>query len=51
MLTRIIAFRAHVRSTDPVFKLGQDKSAQGFTDLVAGHPGQVARGMEGPAQR
>lgn len=52
MLTRIIAFRAHVRSIDPVFKLGQDESAQGFAEIVAGHPDRtLAAWMEGQAQR
>ena len=52
MLTHIIAFRAHVRSADPVFKLGQDESAQGFAEIVARHPDPaLAAWMEGQAQR
>ena len=52
MLKHIIAFRAHVRSADPVFKLGQDESAEGFAEIVARHPdAALATWMEGQAQR
>lgn len=52
MLGQIIAFRAHVRSARHSFKLGQDESAQGFAEIVAGHPDRtLAEWMEGQAQR
>jgi transcriptional regulator len=52
MLKRIIAFRAHVRSAEPVFKLGQDESAQGFAEIVARHPDPaLAAWMEGQAKK
>lgn len=38
MLKHIIAFRAHVRSAKPAFKLGQDESAKDFAEIVARHP-------------
>lgn len=48
MLAHIVAFRAHVRSADPVFKLGQDESAAGFAEIAQGHPDRVlAEWMEG----
>lgn len=48
MLDQIIAFRAHVRSAEHSFKLGQDESAQGFTEIVAGHSDRtLAKWMEG----
>ncbi|APZ98520.1 hypothetical protein BWQ93_08440 [Sphingopyxis sp. QXT-31] len=48
MLTHIVAFRAHVRSAEPAYKLGQDESAEGFAEIVAGHPNRVlAEWMEG----
>lgn len=51
MLEHIIAFRAHVLSAEPVFKLGQDESAAGFAEIVAGHPDQtLAAWMEGQAK-
>lgn len=37
MLDQIIAFRAHVRSAEHSFKLGQDESAEGFAEIVSGH--------------
>lgn len=37
MLDQIIAFRAHVVSAEHSFKLGQDESAEGFAEIVAGH--------------
>jgi transcriptional regulator len=52
MLDRIIAFRAHVRSAEHSFKLGQDESAQGFAEIVAGHTDRtLATWMEGQAKR
>lgn len=48
MLDQIIAFRAHVRSAEHRFKLGQDESAEGFTEIVAGHSDRtLAKWMEG----
>lgn len=38
MLTRIIAFRATVRSCDATFKLGQDERPEAFAQILAGHP-------------
>lgn len=38
MLDQIIAFRAHVVSAEHSFKLGQDESAAGLAEIVAGHP-------------
>ncbi|NIJ38269.1 transcriptional regulator [Sphingopyxis panaciterrae] len=50
MLAQVIGFRAHVRSSEPRFKLGQDESAAGFAEIVAGHPDRVlAAWMEGQA--
>ncbi|UKK85167.1 FMN-binding negative transcriptional regulator [Sphingopyxis sp. BSN-002] len=37
MLDQIIAFRAHVVSAEHSFKLGQDESATGLAEIVAGH--------------
>jgi len=37
MLDQIIAFRAHVVSAEHSFKLGQDESAAGLVEIVAGH--------------
>lgn len=52
MLDQIIAFRAHVRSAEHSFKLGQDESAQGFAEIVAGHSDRtLAAWMEGQARR
>jgi len=52
MLDQIIAFRAHVRSAEHSFKLGQDESAQGFAEIVAGHSDRtLAKWMEGQDQR
>jgi len=52
MLDHIIAFRAHVRSAEHSFKLGQDESAQGFAEIVAGHSDRtLAKWMEGQNQR
>lgn len=52
MLKHIIAFRAHVRGADPVFKLGQDESPQGFAEIVARHADPALTAwMEGQAQR
>ena len=51
MLTHIIAFRAHILSAEPVFKLGQDESAAGFAEIVARHPDRtLAEWMEGQAR-
>lgn len=48
MLDQIIAFRAHVRSAEHSFKLGQDESAEGFAEIVAGHSDRtLAKWMEG----
>lgn len=48
MLGQIIAFRAHVRSAEHSFKLGQDESAEGFVEIVAGHGDRtLAKWMEG----
>ena len=52
MLDQIIAFRAHVRSTEHSFKLGQDESPQVFDEIVAGHSDRtLAKWMEGQAGR
>ena len=52
MLDQIIAFRAHVRSAEHSFKLGQDESPQGFAEIVAGHGDRtLALWMEGQAKR
>ncbi|KTE05348.1 FMN-binding negative transcriptional regulator [Sphingopyxis sp. H115] len=52
MLDQIIAFRAHVRSAEHSFKLGQDESPRGFTEIVAGHSDRtLAAWMEGQAKR
>lgn len=52
MLDQIIAFRAHVRSAEHSFKLGQDESAKGFAEIVAGHSDRtLAEWMEGQAKR
>jgi transcriptional regulator len=52
MLDQIIAFRAHVRSTEHSFKLGQDESPQGFAEIVAGHSDPtLVQWMEGQARR
>ncbi|MBB6425055.1 FMN-binding negative transcriptional regulator [Sphingopyxis sp. JAI128] len=52
MLDQIIAFRAHVRSAEHSFKLGQDESAHGFAEIVAGHSDRtLAVWMEGQAKR
>lgn len=52
MLDQIVAFRAHVCSTEHSFKLGQDESAQGFAEIVAGHGDRtLTRWMEGQAKR
>lgn len=52
MLDQIIAFRAHVRSAEHSFKLGQDESPQGFAEIVAGHTDRtLAKWMEGQAKR
>lgn len=52
MLDQIIAFRAHVRSAEHSFKLGQDESAEGFAEIVAGHSDRtLAKWMEGQNQR
>lgn len=52
MLDQIIAFRAHVRSAEHSFKLGQDESAQGFAEIVAGHSDRtLTQWMEGQAKR
>ena len=52
MLDQIIAFRAHVRTVEHSFKLGQDESPQGFAEIVSGHPDPtLAAWMEGQAKR
>jgi transcriptional regulator len=52
MLDQIIAFRAHVRSAEHSFKLGQDESAQSFAEITAGHSDRtLAEWMEGQAKR
>jgi transcriptional regulator len=52
MLDQIIAFRAHVRSAEHSFKLGQDESPQGFAEIVAGHGDRtLTQWMEGQARR
>ncbi|QCB55292.1 FMN-binding negative transcriptional regulator [Sphingopyxis sp. PAMC25046] len=52
MLAQIIAFRAHVRSAEHSFKLGQDESAEGFAEIVAGLSDRMlATWMEGQAKR
>ena len=52
MLDQIIAFRAHIRSAEHSFKLGQDESAQGFAEIVASHSDRtLAKWMEGQATR
>lgn len=35
LMARIIGFRAHVRSIDARFKLGQDESAQSVSEIIA----------------
>ena len=51
MLDQIIAFRAHVRSAEHSFKLGQDESPQGFGEIVAGHADRtLVEWMEGQAR-
>lgn len=51
MLDQIVAFRAHIRSAEHSFKLGQDESAQGFAEIVAGHSDRtLAKWMEGQAK-
>ncbi|SEH20225.1 negative transcriptional regulator, PaiB family [Sphingopyxis sp. YR583] len=51
MLDQIIAFRAHVRSAEHSFKLGQDESPQGFAEIVAGHADPaLVKWMEGQAR-
>src|SRR3546814_11955840 len=50
MLGQIIAFRAHVRSAEHSFKLGQDESPQGLAEIVAGHSDRTPSAWtEGPA--
>ena len=52
MLDQIVAFRAHVRSAEHSFKLGQDESAQGFAEIVAGHSDRtLTEWMEGQAKK
>lgn len=52
MLGQIVAFRAHVRSAEHSFKLGQDESAVDFAEIVAGHGDRtLASWMEGQARR
>ncbi len=52
MLDQIVAFRAHVRSAEHSFKLGQDESPQGFSEIVAGHGDRMlVKWMEGQNQR
>lgn len=52
MLDQIIAFRARVRSSGHSFKLGQDESPQGFTEIVVGHSDRtLAKWMEGQAKK
>jgi transcriptional regulator len=52
MLDQIIAFRAHVRSAEHRFKLGQDESPQGFAEIIAGHGDRtLTQWMEGQARR
>jgi transcriptional regulator len=52
MLDQIIAFRAHVRSAEHSFKLGQDESPRVFAEIVAGHSDRtLAKWMEGQAKR
>ncbi len=36
LMSRIIGFRAHVRSIDARFKLGQEESAQSVSEIIAG---------------
>ena len=51
MLDQIVAFRAHVRSAEHSFKLGQDESAQGFGEIVAGHADPaLVKWMKGQAR-
>lgn len=52
MLDQIIAFRAHVRTVEHSFKLGQDEGPQGFAEIVSGHSDRtLAAWMEGQAKR
>lgn len=52
MLEQIIAFRAHIRSAEHSFKLGQDESPQGFAEIVASHGDPaLVRWMKGQAKR
>lgn len=49
---RIIAFRAHVRSVEATFKLGQDESDVSFAEIVASHPDRtLANWMKGQSDR
>ncbi len=51
MLDQIVAFRAHVRSAEHSFKLGQDESAQSFGEIVAGHTdAALVQWMKGQAR-
>lgn len=51
MLDQIIAFRAHIRSAEHSFKLGQDESPQGFAEIVSGHSDRtLAQWMERQAK-
>lgn len=51
MLEQIIAFRAHVVSTEHSFKLGQDESPTGLGEIITAHPDRtLAAWMEGQAR-
>lgn len=41
MLDQIVAFRAHVESFAPTFKLGQDETDQTFAEIVDRHPDAI----------
>lgn len=38
LLSRIVAFRAHVRQMDPRFKLGQDEAPDEFREICSHSP-------------
>lgn len=46
LLTRIIAFRAHVLDEEAKFKLGQDEHRRTFAEIIRNHPnGELTRWM------
>lgn len=52
LVSHIIAFRAHVRSAHPTFKLGQDEGAETFEEITQSlGDTPLSRGMREQAQR